>query len=186
VALLVASVVFFLLLIPVGIYTTLMNLRYSLAVPACVVEDMKARKAIRRSIALAKGSWGRIFLLALLVGVIKVGLIGMTQVFVFVAAFKHPGQPLGPLAQSLSQIITFFTTSFLGPIWATGITLFYYDQRIRKEGFDIEWMMQAAGLTPPEPAPPVEPISAAEPMQSLDAPFEPPLPAPPDSETAHE
>jgi hypothetical protein len=24
--------------------------------------------------------------------------------------------------------------------------LFYYDQRIRKEGFDIEWMMQRAGL----------------------------------------
>ena len=150
-AILVASAVFFLLLIPVGIYTVLMNLRYSLAVPACVVENMKARQSIRRSIALAKGSWGRIFLLALLVGVIKVGLVGMTQVFVFVAAFKHPGQPLSPAAQSLSQVITFFTTSFLGPIWATGITLFYYDQRIRKEGFDIEWMMQAAGLTPPEP-----------------------------------
>ena len=75
------------------------------------------------------------------------GLVGMTQVFVFVAAFKHPGQPLGPVAQSLSQVIAFFTTSFLGPIWATGITLFYYDQRIRKEGYDIEWMMQQAGLT---------------------------------------
>ena len=183
---LAASVVFFLLLIPVGIYTVLMNLRYSLAIPASVVEDMKARKAIRRSIDLAKGSWGRIFLLMLLIGVIKVGLVAMTQVFVFVAAFKHPGQPLGPLAQSLSQIIAFFTTSFLGPIWATGITLFYYDQRIRKEGFDIEWMMQAAGLTPPEPNPSTEPTSAAEPLLALDARVEPPLPAPLDSETAHE
>jgi hypothetical protein len=183
---LAASVVFFLLLIPVGIYTVLMNLRYSLAIPASVVEDMKARKAIRRSIDLAKGSWGRIFLLMLLIGVIKVGLVAMTQVFVFVAAFKHPGQPLGPLAQSLSQIIAFFTTSFLGPIWATGITLFYYDQRIRKEGFDIEWMMQAAGLTPPEPNPSTEPTSAAEPLLALDARVEPPLPAPLDSEAAHE
>ena len=26
--------------------------------------------------------------------------------------------------------------------------LFYFDQRIRKEGFDIEWMMQQAGLAP--------------------------------------
>jgi hypothetical protein len=176
---LAASVVFFLLLIPVGIYTVLMNLRYSLAIPASVVEDMKARKAIRRSIDLAKGSWGRIFLLALLVGVIKVGLVGMTQVFVFVAAIKHPGQPLGPVAQSLSQIIAFFTTSFLGPIWATGITLFYYDQRIRKEGYDIEWMMQAAGLTPPEPTPPAEPTPAAEPLLSLDARIEPPVPGDP-------
>ena len=37
----------------------------------------------------------------------------------------------------------------LAPISAISIpsVLFYYDQRIRKEGFDIEWMMQQAGLT---------------------------------------
>jgi hypothetical protein len=137
-----------LLMLPAFIYAILMSLRYSLAVPACVVEDLKARKAIRRSIELAKGSWGRIFLLWLLIGVIKLGLVGITQIFVFVAAFKHPGQLPGPGLSALSQIIAFFTNTFLGPIWATGITLFYYDQRVRKEGFDIEWMMQAAGLTP--------------------------------------
>jgi hypothetical protein len=153
VAVLVASGVFFLLLIPVVIYTVLMSLRYSLAVPACVVENMKARKAIRRSIELAKGSWGRIFLLGLLVGVIKLALVGVTQAFVFVAAFKHPGQQLGLGISAISQIIGFFTTSFLGPIWAAGITLFYYDQRIRKEGYDIEWMMQAAGMS--QTAPPI-------------------------------
>jgi hypothetical protein len=159
-AVLVASVAFFLLLIPVGIYTILMSLRYSLAVPACVMENMKARKAIRRSIELAKGSWGRIFLLGLLVGVIKLALVGVTQAFVFVAAFKHPGQQLGLGIAAISQIIGFFTTSFLGPIWAAGITLFYYDQRIRKEGYDIEWMMQAAGLTVPGAA---DDLSAAGP-----------------------
>jgi hypothetical protein len=151
VAIVVAGVIFFLLLIPVGVYTVLMSLRYSLAIPASVVENMKARVAIRRSIELAKGSWGRIFLLALLVGVIKLVLVGVTQIFVFIAAFKHPGQPLGPGISALSQVIGFFTNSFLGPIWAAGITLFYYDQRVRKEGYDIEWMMQAAGLTVPEP-----------------------------------
>jgi hypothetical protein len=146
-----ASLAFLLLLIPVGAYTILMSLRYSLAIPASVVENMKARVAIRRSIELAKGSWGRIFLLALLVGVIKLVLVGVTQIFVFVAAFKHPGQQLGPGLQTLSQVMAFFTNSFLGPIWGAGITLFYYDQRVRKEGFDIEWMMQAAGLAAPTP-----------------------------------
>ena len=29
---------------------------------------------------------------------------------------------------------------------------FYYDQRIRLEGFDIEWMMQRAGLVVPPSA----------------------------------
>ena len=145
--LVVVFLAFALLLIPVLIYTVLMSVRYSLAIPACVVEDLKARKAIRRSIQLAKDSWGRIFLLMLLVGVIKLGLVGLTQFFVVVLAFKHPGQPLGPGVLAISQVIGFFTNSFLGPIWAAGITLFYYDQRVRKEGYDIEWMMQAAGLT---------------------------------------
>jgi hypothetical protein len=107
-----ASLAFFLLMIPVGVYTVLMGVRYSLAIPACVVENMKARVAIRRSIELAKGSWGRIFLLALLVGVIKLVLVGVTQIFVFVAAFKHPGQPLGPGISALSQVIGFFTNTF--------------------------------------------------------------------------
>jgi len=188
VVVIVATLVFGLLLIPVGVYTTLMGLRYSLSVPASVVEGIKARQAIRRSIDLAKGSWGRIFLLVLLIGVIKTGLVMVSQIFIFVAAFKHPGQMPGPGLQALSQVIAFFTNTFLGPILAMGLTLFYYDQRIRKEGFDIEWMMQAAGMTPPElvGAPPVaaapiatEPASAAaEPWLALDAHFEPP-PAPP-------
>jgi len=161
VAVIVASLTFFLLLIPVCVYTLLMSVRYSLAIPACVVEDLKARKAIRRSIQLAKDSWGRIFLLMLLVGVIKLGLVGLTQFFVFVLAFKHPGQPLGPGVLAISQVIGFFTNSFLGPIWAAGITLFYYDQRVRKEGYDIEWMMQAAGLNVPAALPP-GPVAAAE------------------------
>ena len=52
----------------------------------------------------------------------------------------------------LQQIVAFFTNSFIGPMYAIGLTLFYYDQRIRKEGYDIEWMMQAAGLAVPEAA----------------------------------
>ena len=161
VAVIVASLTFFLLLIPVCVYTLLMSVRYSLAIPACVVEDLKARKSIRRSIQLAKDSWGRIFLLMLLVGVIKLGLVGLTQFFVFVLAFKHPGQPLGPGILAISQVIGFFTNSFLGPIWAAGITLFYYDQRVRKEGYDIEWMMQAAGLNVPATLPP-GPVASAD------------------------
>lgn len=32
------------------------------------------------------------------------------------------------------------------PIFPIALTLIYYDQRIRKEGYDIERMMEAAGL----------------------------------------
>jgi hypothetical protein len=145
-----ASCLFMLLFIPAVIYTILMGMRYSLAVPACVVENLKARQAIRRSIDLAQGSWGRIFLLWLLVFVIKLGVVVITQFFIFVPAFKHPGQMPGPGISALSTVIGFFTNTLLGPIWATGIALLYFDQRVRKEGYDIEWMMQAAGLASPD------------------------------------
>lgn len=144
----VVSIAFFLLVVPAFVWGIVMTLRYALALPACVVEDLKARQAIRRSIELSKGARGRIFVLFLLIGVIKVGLLLVSQAFFFAAIFKNHGQ-VGPWVTAGSQVVAFFTNTFIGPIGATGITLFYYDQRVRKEGFDIEWMMQAAGLVPP-------------------------------------
>jgi len=137
------------------VYGVWMSLRYSLAVPACVVEDLPAAGAIKRSIDLSQGSRGRIFVLGLLVYAVRM-LLGILFGFPLIAlAVKHPGQtlPLGWL--TLQQIGVFVSSTLIGPIYSTGLTLFYYDQRIRKEGFDIEWMMQAAGLSPqPElPAP---------------------------------
>jgi hypothetical protein len=142
------TLAFGLLLLGTIVYAILMGLRYSLAVPAAVVEDLPARRAIRRSIDLGKGSRGRIFLLGLLVVAIQVGLALLTQLFFFVAAFKHKGN-LPVEMRALQQVIAFFTNTFVGPIYATGFTLFYYDQRVRKEGYDIEWMMKAAGLASP-------------------------------------
>jgi hypothetical protein len=147
-----ASVAFVLLLIPAGIYATWMGLRYALAVPASVVENLKAFPALRRSVELSKGSRGRIFVLGILVFVIQLGLGTLTQGFFVVAAFRQHGM-LPAWMRILQQVVGFFTNTFVGPIYATGLTLFYYDQRVRKEGYDIEWMMQAAGLTVPEALP---------------------------------
>jgi hypothetical protein len=155
----IALIGIFLLSIPALIYAVVMALRYSLAVPACVVETLKARPALRRSIELSKGSRGRIFVMGLLIAVIQIGLVLFTQIFFIVMAFKHQGQ-LPAWAQATQQVVGFFTNTFIGPMYATGLTLFYYDQRIRKEGFDIQWMMQAAGMTPlpPEPEPAAVPL----------------------------
>ncbi|MGA7339311.1 MAG: hypothetical protein WBE72_05800 [Terracidiphilus sp.] len=129
------------------VYGILMSLRYALAVPACVVEDLPARPAIRRSIELSKGTRGRIFVLGILVGVVRLVLLVLVGFPLIVFAFKHVGHviPIGLLA--FQQIGVFVVNTFIGPIYSTGLTLFYYDQRIRKEGFDIEWMMRAAGLS---------------------------------------
>lgn len=146
------SVGFGLLILAAAVYAVLMGLRYSLAVPACVIEDLKARSALRRSIDLSKGSRGRIFLLALLVVAIQSGMWMITQLVFVVAIFKAHGQP--PVwIRITQQLVAFCTNTLVGPIYATGFTLFYYDQRVRKEGYDIERMMRSAGLGEPAALP---------------------------------
>ena len=143
------------------VYGVFMALRYSLALPASVLEDLKARQAIRRSIDLSQGSRGRIFVLGLLISVIQLGFVAITQVFFLVAMFaavkRHGELPIW--LQVTQQLVGFCTNTFIGPMYATGLTLFYYDQRIRKEGFDIEWMMEAAGMTAPQPVLETQPVA---------------------------
>lgn len=147
----VVSLVFLVFLLVAIVYAIFMALRYSLAVPSCVVEDLKARQAIRRSIELTKGARGRIFLLGLLALAVQMGLVLITQLFFIVATVKDNGQ-LSASIRALQQVVAFFTNTFVAPIYATGLTLFYYDQRVRKEGFDLERMMQAAGMSTLLPA----------------------------------
>ncbi len=178
---LLVTLAFGLLLLGAIVYAAFMGLRYSLAVPACVVENLSAGQAIRRSIELSKGARGRIFLLALLVIAVQMGLVLITQLFFIVTAVKHQGVlPVG--IRALQQIVAFFTNTFVGPIYATGLTLFYYDQRVRKEGFDIEWMMQAAGLTAPARPMEVDTISTLAGLPDAE-----PIPAAlPESGSVHE
>jgi hypothetical protein len=135
------------------IYGVWMSLRYSLAMPACVVEELSASQALKRSIELSTGSRGRILVLGLLVYAVRM-LLGILLGFPFLAfAFKHPGTPFPIALLAIQQITVFIVSTFIGPIYSTGLTLFYYDQRIRKEGYDIERMMLAAGLTLPAELP---------------------------------
>lgn len=152
--LVIASGIFGLLLIPVGVYTILMALRYALAVPACVMENLKARQAIRRSVSLSRGTRGRLFVLGLLAIAIQLGLLLLTQSFFVITEMRHHGEA-SPGLRVMQQIVAFFTNTFVGPIYATGLTLFYFDQRVRKEGYDIERMMETAGFIagPAEPLP---------------------------------
>ena len=132
------------------VYGVWMSLRYSLAMPACVVEELRPGRALKRSIELSAGSRGRILVLGLLVYAVRTLLSLLFGAPFLAFAFKHPGQPVPLALLAVQQISVFLISTFIGPIYSTGLTLFYYDQRIRKEGYDIERMMQAAGLTLPE------------------------------------
>ena len=49
------------------------------------------------------------------------------------------------LSYALMYLINLGVDTFTIPIWVIGCTLLYFDQRIRKEGFDIETMATHQG-----------------------------------------
>jgi hypothetical protein len=72
-----------------------------------------------------------------------------------------PGANSPEHARTMSLVMAFIVyggsfavQALTRPIYGIALILFYYDQRIRQEAFDIEWMMLRAGLVVPSPAQP--------------------------------
>jgi Membrane domain of glycerophosphoryl diester phosphodiesterase len=159
----------FLAVVALTAYFFWMLLRLSLAFPACVIEQIPATRALKRSSTLSTGTKGRIFLLYLLVGVLNWILsMGVTLPLTIVMTLL-PGanDPKNASTAGVVLLVVIYAAAFAiqaltRPIYGIALTLFYYDQRIRQEGFDIEWMMQRAGMAalapaqppPPQPVPP--------------------------------
>jgi hypothetical protein len=141
------------------VYFIWMALRLSLAFPACVVEQTAAWPSIKRSASLSMGTRGRIFLLYLLGGILNYLLSLVITLPVFITLAFLPGakspqneQFAGMLIIFVAYAAAFAVQAFTKPVYGIALVLFYYDQRIRLEGFDIEWMMQRAGLVVPQAA----------------------------------
>ncbi len=125
--------------------------RYSLAVPACVLEDIKVLQALKRSRFLAQGSRGRIvaiyFLFTVLNFVVSYALLLPVGVLMLTAK--------GATATALvvaNHLVSFLVGALLGPIITIAMSLVYYDERVRKEAFDIQLMMATIDGTPPPAA----------------------------------
>lgn len=129
-------------------------LRYSIATPACVLEKLGPVQSIQRSFSLSRGSEGRIFLIILL-NVIIVSALTMvfsipTFVGVGLAATKGAQPPMQ--YQVMQALASFMASTLSGPISIIAFSLVYYDQRVRKEAFDLTLMMEAIGQAPPQAA----------------------------------
>lgn len=116
-----------------------------------MLEDCHYLRAIRRSWELANGNAGRVLLVSLLAGSPYVALTGFLYWI---------GSTTEPAARSDSQAVTLadnLTGGFvvgsllamLAPFPTALSVVCYVDQRVRKEGFDVEWMTRAAGIRPP-------------------------------------
>jgi hypothetical protein len=128
---------------------------FSIGLPVCVVENRSAWDSLQRGWSLGKGTRGRIFVMFLLVLALAMGVSMISAIpsaiILFTAAANGTAAATGSAAFLVAEItravLDLVLQVALAPVSAIALVLFYYDQRIRKEGFDIEWMMQQAGLT---------------------------------------
>ena len=159
-----------LLVIAVLVVSVLIWIRFCLAFPASVTEQIKAWPSLKRSNLLSKGTRGRIFIMYLLVAILTMVVyyaltapidivlkLTVYRSITGLALISHP-----PLAMQVANLlISFLERAFVMPIYAIALLLFYNDQRMRIEGYDIELLMDQAGWS--ELAQPLtQPSSVAE------------------------
>jgi hypothetical protein len=140
---------------------------FAFAIPDAAFEGLTAFKAMRRSWTLTRGSRGRIAFTWLMVFAISWIVGGGIQLLLrwiayFLGNGAHPVALVRVAYIPVSYIVSTAFVAVIGPIYPIAITLFYYDQRIRHEGYDIEQMIEAAGLNSTiAPAPVEEPTAQA-------------------------
>jgi len=113
---------------------------YSVAAEAAALESGTASEALRRSWDLTKG----FKLKALALGVVSIGLILVVYLGAGVLG-GIMGEVVGGLDVVLA-VLAACVSLLIYPVISCVFTLFYYDLRVRKEGFDLEMLSRQLGL----------------------------------------
>jgi membrane-anchored glycerophosphoryl diester phosphodiesterase (GDPDase) len=131
-------------------------MRLMVTAPVIAVEGITGWTACRRSSALVRHDpglgffyWGetRLSLLLLPLFVIQMLASTLTSVPLIISqineAVRHGSAQFANQADVVvvaSQIMTYVADALILPLYVIAVTLFYYDVRIRREGFDLEFL----------------------------------------------
>jgi hypothetical protein len=130
---------------------------WSLSIPALLFERKGPFKALGRSYRLIHGRFWQSLLLVLVCVVFTyvVGFAIQLPVLAVVAALTHDNGVANAIAQTVGTILSSAVTY---PYMAAVLTILYFDQRVRKEGFDIQLLAQGLGVERDPDAPLPEPL----------------------------
>ena len=129
------------LLMAAGFVLGVINfIRYTLAVPAGVSENLGVNASMRRSKTLVAGHKGRIFLAWLLMYALQLVVAAVQAPLLFAAVSLRGGAFIA--VQAVMMLVQFAGVTLVAPIASIAFTLFYIDERVRREGFDIELLMR--------------------------------------------
>jgi len=136
-----------LLYLGILVYSVLIMLRFALAYPACIEEDLSAWKALQRSASLTRDAKGRIFLVLLVVYAIVYAmelvcilvLVALAAVAAFIAVSAHVTMG-SPTFFILAGVGVFAYMLIIGACillsyaaFTTALAVLYHDQRLRKD-----------------------------------------------------
>jgi hypothetical protein len=141
VVIVVISIAGFVALIIPGIW---LSVKLCMTFSAIAFERTGPFAAIGRSWRLTRGNWWRVFGTLFVVFLIAFVInFALTAVLGIVAATTDT---LSELAFAvLATFITLLTYVLTYPLWASVLTVIYYDLRVRNEGFDLQLLAQGVG-----------------------------------------
>jgi hypothetical protein len=122
-----------------GVYGVIAYIRNSLAIPAALMEQTGVRASMRRSKTLATGTKGRIFVVLLIAFALYMVGGAMEAPMLFLIA-RTPFQE-HVIAQAAVLLIGFVSHTLVSPVALIGLTLVYFDQRVRMEAFDLVMLL---------------------------------------------
>ena len=157
-------------LAPFSIYFAV---RWGFVAETLLLEKTNIPNAFKRSSELVRSTWWRVFGMFVLILLLSAAIHYILEISlgtIFVLAKVAGGTDLKTIIQwavmetelgSGSLLFYAIMTStdlilktFIFPIWIIGITLLYFDQRIRKEGFDLEIQVDSSTAHGSEPTAP--------------------------------
>lgn len=123
--------------------------RLSVAMPAAVIEDLSPAHALGRSKDLLQTRKGRVFAVLLLIGILYV-VISSFLGFLGVAFLR--GHMALMALQAVGLLVTMLSSLLLQPLLMVALCVVYYDERVRREGYDLVALMEEPIAAVPMPS----------------------------------
>ena len=138
-AMLLAGLFIVLGLLGLAVPGIILALSFSLVSPVIMVEGLGGRKSLKRSRLLIKGyRWQALLVFGLCYAVLLVAILVISGILVLFVVLTNV--KMTPLA---AQMLNYILVVLIGPFTSVLSVLIYYNQRIRKESFDIAFLAEA-------------------------------------------
>ena len=126
----------------------------AMTIPAVLMEKRKPIAAAGRSYGLVRGNWWRVLGIVVVFALVSAGLSLLVSFPLLIAAFlAAEPETTTVLSQAFGLIGGTVASIAAVPVLWIGMTLLYYDLRVRKEDYDIEALTREMGVVAPTPGP---------------------------------